>query len=337
MSELQGLKKEMLRRAVLENVQHVREPRPRPSGKRAIWVRRSIRAGALVLLPLAVFLSVNIFSTGASSPEVLVVDSPATARARPAGLRAPRAIEPNLFHLQIKKVVVDAGHGGNDPGSMTPDGFAEKEITLDVALKLKELLEKDGIEVVLTRSEDRYLTLKDRAASANESRGDLFVAIHVNSIPAESERGVETYFAGEAESPAIEELAGAENRESGYSLSDFRKLLEGVYAGVRQNESRQLAEAVQKSLFHSLKKVNPKLEDRGVKTAPFVVLVATEMPGILAEVSCMSNPEEVELLRSPEYRSQIAAALHRGIRAYDSKRALEKKAGSGDRSERRGS
>lgn len=326
----------MLRRVVAENVGHVREPLPRPSGKRAIWVRRAIRAGALILLPLAVFLSVNVFSTGSSSPEVLVVNT-SPEKARPAGFRAPRAIEPNLFHLQIKKVVLDPGHGGNDPGSMTGDGFAEKEITLDIALKLRDLLVKDGIEVVLTRSEDRYITLRDRAEAANATRGDLFVSIHVNSIPVANERGVETYCAGEAESPAIEQLAGAENRESGYSLADFRKLLEGVYAGVRQNESRQLAEAVQRNLFHSLKRVNPKLEDRGVKTAPFLVLVATEMPGILAEVSCMSNEEEVRLLRSAEYRAQIAGALHRGIRAYDSKRALEKKAGAGDRSERKGS
>lgn len=334
MSELEGLKKEMLRRAVAENVTHVREPRPKPSGK-AAWLRRTVRLAALVFVPMAVFLSVNVFSTGNSAPEVLVVNTP-EKRAQPVGFRAPRAIEPNVFHLQIKKVVLDPGHGGNDPGSMA-EGLTEKEITLDVAVKLKKLLEADGLEVVMTRGTDRYLTLKDRAAIANSNGGDLFVAIHVNSIPVAAERGVETYCAGEAESPLIEQLAGAENRESGYSLADFRKLLEGVYAGVRQNESRQLAEAVQRNLFHSLRKVNPRLEDRGVKTAPFVVLVATEMPGILAEVSCLSSEEDARLLKQEDYRLKIASALHQGIRAYGSSRVLEQKATSADRSEKRGS
>ena len=155
-----------------------------------------------------------------------------------------------------------------------------------------------------------------RARRAREADGDVLVSIHLNSIPRPDEGGIETYYLGPTDDPAIRELASAENRSSGYSLSDFRGLLEGVYVGVRQEESRKLAESVQGELVTSLRKVSHGIGDRGVKSAPFVVLIASEMPGILAEVSCVSNAEEARLLRDHAFREAIADALARGLRGW---------------------
>jgi N-acetylmuramoyl-L-alanine amidase len=142
------------------------------------------------------------------------------------------------------------------------------------------------------------------------------VSIHVNWIENRKARGVETYFLGATEDPFLTRLAAEENRESGYSMADMRKLLDGIYADVRHEKSHKLAETVQASLFSSLRKINPHLDDRGVKAAPFIVLLSTEMPAVLAEVSCLSNEEEAQLLAKPLYRQYIAEALASGVRSY---------------------
>ncbi|MCB1037323.1 MAG: N-acetylmuramoyl-L-alanine amidase, partial [Acidobacteria bacterium] len=141
-------------------------------------------------------------------------------------------------------------------------------------------------------------------------------SIHVNWIEAQEIRGVETYYLGPTDDPYIKDIAAAENRGSGYSLADFRSLLDGLYADVRQDESRRLAEALQGELFESLHTVTPSLRNRGVKTAPFVVLVSSDMPAALVEVACLSNQEEARLLAKPYYRQFIAQALFEGIRRY---------------------
>jgi N-acetylmuramoyl-L-alanine amidase len=156
--------------------------------------------------------------------------------------------------------------------------------------------------------------------SANDAHGDLFLSIHVNSIPTPVRRGVETYVLGTTTDPRVEKLAGAENSGSGYSLADFRRLLEGVLLDVRQDESRRFGQAVQNQMFATLRRSNPELEDRSVKQAPFVVLVGTEMPGVLAEVSCLSNPEDTLLLKDGNYRQSIAEALAAGVRDYAASR-----------------
>ncbi len=200
-------------------------------------------------------------------------------------------------------------------------GLVEKELTLDISLRTAELLGAHGFEVRLTRDSDTPLPLNQRAAVANAMGGDVLVSIHVNWIPNRRVRGVETYWLGPTDDPFIKELAAAENRSSGYSLADFRRLLEGIYVDVRKDESRRLAEAVQAEMHKSLARLNPTLQDRGVKTAPFLVLVATEMPAILAEVSCLSNDEEARLLATANYRRRIAEALTAGIVAYAQQRA----------------
>ena len=324
MAELSKLKKEILRGAVRENVEQLDDRvylRSRFRRGRTPWVPR-LATGAAALV--VVFLSVNAISTGGSErPEVLVVTpKAASAISGRQPLAAPRPIASTVFRLDVGKVVLDPGHGGNDPGASARSGLVEKEITLDVARRLKGLLEEARFRVALTRDADRSLVLRDRVAFANAERADLFVSIHVNSIPIRASRGVETYFLGPSDDPRIEEVTRVENQGSGYAMADFRKLLEGVYAGFKEDESRRLARAVQTSLFGGLREANRAIEDRGVKSAPLAVLIGTEMPGILVEVSCVSNEEEARLLAKPDYRQRIAEALFRGLKEYmDSREA----------------
>jgi N-acetylmuramoyl-L-alanine amidase len=319
MTEIARLKKELLREVVRDNVDLVegrrREPL-RPAQRRG---RTLVFALGFVVAPLALFLSLNALTTGKGErTDVLVVGNPAAPAAAPAAavLTAPKGMEPSLFRLDVKTVVLDAGHGGADPGAHASGGLSEKEITLDIARRVRALLAAGQLSVEMTRDRDSGLSLRERALFANARKGDLFVSIHVNSMPMVEAVGVETFFLGEAADPRSEQLAGDENRDSGYALHDFKRLLEGVYSGVRQGESRTLAASVQKSLVKALRKRNPELENRGVKSAPFAVLVGTDMPGILAEVSCLSEPDEARRLADPAYRQTIARALADGVLAY---------------------
>jgi N-acetylmuramoyl-L-alanine amidase len=220
-----------------------------------------------------------------------------------------------MASLGVRKLVLDPGHGGNDSGARAK-GIWEKEITLGIARELRSLLKRAKYDVATTRDSDGYVSLRRRAQLANQEQGDLFVSIHVNSVPSKECHAVETYYLGPADDPRAEQLAGKENHESGYHLADFRRLLEGVYAHVRQAESRKLAQVVQHELVEILGDTNPAIRDKGVRSAPFLVLVATESPGILAEVSCLSNDEEAERLADTAYRRRIARALFNGIHAY---------------------
>ena len=236
-----------------------------------------------------------------------------------ANLALPPAtpIDSAVLPLAVRKIALDAGHGGDSHGTTTPLGLLEKDVTLDIARRLRGLLEeRHAFEVVMTRRDDSAVSLADRAAIANRMGADVFVSVHVNWIENRAARGVETYYLGPTDDPFLSRLAAAENRDSGYSMADMRHLLDRIYAGVRQDKSRQLAEMVQGALFRSLGRVNSKIEDRGVKSAPFIVLLSTQMPAILAEVSCLSNAEEARLLSRPLYRQYIAEALASGLRAY---------------------
>jgi N-acetylmuramoyl-L-alanine amidase len=141
-------------------------------------------------------------------------------------------------------------------------------------------------------------------------------------------RALETYYVGPTDDPATLKLASRENKESEYSLSDYKKILEKIYVDARRDESRSAARTIQGQLFHALKKVNPDLENRGVRTAPFVVLIGTTMPAVLVEIGCLSNEEEVELLTKPDYRESIAQAFAQGIRRYANSLTLADRKGS---------
>jgi N-acetylmuramoyl-L-alanine amidase len=231
-------------------------------------------------------------------------------------LPEPRQMNLNAFALPVKTIVIDPGHGGDDPGAVTPLGLTEKEIALDIGLRLRAFLMESSFTVHMTREKDETVSLGRRAAFANAAGGDLFISIHINWVEPRQARVVETYYLGSTENAAALQLASAENHQSGYSLVDFHQLLEGVYTSVKRGESRKLAEAVQGELVRSLRTVNPTLSHKAAKTAPFIVLVGANMPAILTEVSCLSNDEEAQLLTSPEYRQQIAQALFVGVRSY---------------------
>jgi N-acetylmuramoyl-L-alanine amidase len=172
--------------------------------------------------------------------------------------------------------------------------------------------------VVLTRSSDESIPPRRRAEIANEARADLFLSIHVNWLPDRTARGLETYYLGPTDDPFLRQLASLENRDSGFALADYRELLEGIYADVRRDQSRLLAAGIQQTLFETLRDDNPDIVDRGVMTAPFAVLVTTEMPAVLVEVACLSNDREARLLSLPRYRQRIAEALFSAIVEYAS-------------------
>jgi len=234
-------------------------------------------------------------------------------------------IERGVIPLAVRTIVVDPGHGGKDSGTLLPQyGILEKEITWDIAERLRHLLETE-FSVVMTRNGDDTVALKQRTEIANQSNADLFVSIHVNWLPDREARGFETYFAGSTVDPFLKQLAAAENQDSGFSMADTRRLLDGIYSGVRLEESRRMADWVSQSLFDTLRLRNPDVVDRGVMRAPFVVLVATEMPAVLAEVACISNDREARMLGFPWYRQSIAEALYSGIKGYARELSAPKK------------
>lgn len=323
------LKRRLLAELVEENLDQIRGGAPRRHRRKRML--GNLRLLALALLPLSLFApSHSAPSDGAGSPggvggpghaEAAVIRSlePSAAARAPgepvrAGDLAP--VDATVFPLAVERVVIDPGHGGRNGGTTTPSGLIEKDLTLDIGLRLADLLRDAGFEALLTRGEDVSLSLEERAELANREGADVFISIHVNWIPNQRVRGVETYFLGATDDPFVTRLAAEENRGSGYSQADLRELLDELYAGLRQDSSRRLAASIQRSLLRSLRTVNPAVEDRGIKTAPFIVLMRTDMPAILAEVSCLSNEKEAELLTRPLYRQYIAEALLAGIQSY---------------------
>jgi len=328
MANVDRIKRQLLRDLVQQNVDLAEGRLPKTLRRSRRWPL-ALRVLAVGLLSFALFGSSQLISSRLSSSRET---RPAAARARadrqgpaPAGVlpaatpvltSPPQPVDAAVFPLAVHKVVIDAGHGGDSTGTRTPQGMLEKDLTLDIAQRLSRLLAQQSFEVVMTRGADREVSLKERGALANRAGADIFVSIHLNWIVNRRSRGVETYYMGATDDPYLTRLAASENRESGYSLADMRGLLDRIYAGMRQEKSRKLAETVQSSLFQSLGKVSPEIENRGVKTAPFIVLLTTDMPAILAEVSSLSSEEEAQLLTKPLYRQYIAEALAKGIRAY---------------------
>jgi N-acetylmuramoyl-L-alanine amidase len=231
-------------------------------------------------------------------------------------LWAPYRISRAVLPLSVKRIVIDPGHGGKQHGAISESGVSEKDITLDIALRLRQLMGNAPFEVLMTRQTDETLPLEKRVAFANANNADLFVSIHVNWMEPREIRPLETYYVGATNDPAVIKLAGIENRDSGYSLADYRRLLEKIYLDTRRDESYTLARTINTELYQSLSQINPELENRGVKMAPFAVLIGTQMPAVLAEVSCLSNEDDVKLLTNADYRQNIAQALLRGILSY---------------------
>ena len=219
--------------------------------------------------------------------------------------------------LKIGRIVVDAGHGGHDTGTIGPNGLTEKELVLDVALRLGRLLEtRLGADVIYTRDDDTFIPLETRTAIANEHQADLFVSIHANSSSDPAARGVETYYLNFTSNPDALEVAARENAVSQKSIFELQDLVKKITLKEKIEESRELASDVQQSLYSGLTAKHSTLRDRGVKKAPFVVLIGANMPSILAEISFVSNPTDEAKLETPEYRQKIAESLYKGVAKY---------------------
>jgi N-acetylmuramoyl-L-alanine amidase len=214
--------------------------------------------------------------------------------------------------LKIGKIVIDPGHGGDDVGGIGPSGVLEKDLVLDVAMRLGKLLRNLGAEVSYTRVTDVYLPLEARTQRANREQADLFVSIHANSSPDHSAHGIETYYLNFTSSPAALEVAARENMVSQRSVNQLRDLVQKIAMAGRLEESRELATDVEKNLAKEL----PNAHNRGVKEAPFIVLTGANMPAILTEISFLSNPDDERELKDPAYRQKIAQALYSGVSDY---------------------
>jgi N-acetylmuramoyl-L-alanine amidase len=219
--------------------------------------------------------------------------------------------------LKIGKIVIDPGHGGHDTGTIGPDGLQEKDLVLEVGRRLGKLLQaRLGAEVVYTRKNDTFIPLETRTAIANQQRADLFISIHANSSHDSDARGVETYYLNFTSSPEALEVAARENAVSEKSIYELQDLVKKIALKEKIEESREFAGDVQESLHSGLAARSPAIRNRGVKKAPFIVLIGANMPSILAEISFVSNPTDERRLQTSEYRQRIAESLYRGIAKY---------------------
>ena len=217
--------------------------------------------------------------------------------------------------LGISRIVIDPGHGGKDPGTPT-SGSTEARIVLDIALRLEKLLVKEGLEVVLTRRTDVFVPLEERTAIANREGADLFLSIHANSGRDPKARGVEVYYLSFASNPEAEAVAARENATSSGGMHNLPSIVRAIALNNKLDESRDLAQMVQGALTTRLAAANKGMRSRGVKKAPFVVLIGAQMPSVLAEIGFITNRPEVALLKTPAYRQKIAESLQAAVVQY---------------------
>ncbi len=261
----------------------------------------------------------------ALNPAPKIPDLAAVAPIGPTTPAAPPAKNMNgglsmarQLGLGISRIVIDAGHGGHDPGAKGK-GVTEAELVLDVALRLEKLLQKvPGVEVILTRRTDEFVVLEERPAIANRESADLFLSIHANASPHAQAHGIETYFLNFANNQSAAAVAARENATSALAMGALPDVVKAIARNNKMDESRELATHIQRAMVDRLKTTNKSLKDLGVKQAPFVVLIGATMPAVLAEISFVTNPQEARLVKGTAYRQRIADALFNAIRKYQS-------------------
>jgi len=249
--------------------------------------------------------------------------SAAASRTAPPAPQPPQTNRAGSYSLArqlglgARRIVIDAGHGGHDPGTIGRGGLQEKDLVLDVALRLERLVREElGAEVVMTRSTDVFVPLEERTAIANSKGADLFLSIHANSSRNPKARGIETYFLNFATDPHAESVAARENAISAATLKDLQSLVKAITLNSKIDESRDFAASVQEAMVENMKAQDPDVQDRGVHTAPFYVLIGANMPSVLAEIAFVSHPDEERLLKESERRERIAWGLFEGVRSY---------------------
>jgi len=263
-------------------------------------------------------------------PPALPVVASAPPAAAPAPAASPVEIPKAAKHtstgtnsltralgLKVGRIVIDAGHGGHDQGTEGPKGLLEKDLVLDVAMRLGKLIEdRMGAEVIYTRSDDTFIPLDQRTALANEKKADLFLSIHANSSPYPRIAGIETFYLNFSDSKEALDVAARENASSQKSIFELQGLIEKITQHDKAEESKEFAGRVQAALYAFSVHNVPGEKNRGVKKAPFVVLIGASMPSVLAEIGFLSNPREEALLKKPDYRQKLAEALYRGVTRY---------------------
>jgi N-acetylmuramoyl-L-alanine amidase len=246
-----------------------------------------------------------------------------TTRAEPVAPLPPQANRAGSYSLArqlglgARRIVIDAGHGGHDPGTIGPGGVQEKDVVLDVALRVERLVRKElGAEVVMTRASDVFIPLEERTAIANSKGADLFLSIHANSSRNPRAKGIETYFLSFAADSHAEAVAARENAISAATLKDLQTLVRAITLNSKVDESRDFAASVQEAMVENMRPHDPEVQDRGVHTAPFYVLIGANMPSILAEIAFLSHPDDEKRLKKADYRERIASSLLEGVRSY---------------------
>jgi N-acetylmuramoyl-L-alanine amidase len=250
--------------------------------------------------------------------------SPVAIRTAPA--TTPKAAAPTsngdrtltrVLGLKIGRIAIDPGHGGHDLGTVGPGGLAEKDLVLELARILQRLLqEKLGAEVILTRNDDTFVPLEERTEIANRYQADLFISIHANSSKVRTISGVETYYLNFAQTDSEREVAARENATAVNKVRDLEDLIKKIIQADKAAESRELASIVQKRLHSSARRLFGSTQNRGVRRAPFIVLIGANMPSVLAEVAFISNPKDEKILAKDVHRETLAKALYSGIESY---------------------
>ena len=265
---------------------------------------------------------------GKSSPPKVELPAPAVAFPAPPASPAesPRAAKhtstgsnslTRALGLKVGRIAIDAGHGGHDQGTEGPKGLLEKDLVLDVATRLGKLIEdRMGAEVIYTRSDDTFIPLEERTQLANEKKADLFLSIHANSSPYPRIAGIETFYLNFSDSKEALDVAARENASSQKPIFELQDIIQKITKHDKAEESKEFAGRVQAALYAFSARNVPGERNRGVKKAPFVVLIGANMPSVLAEIGFLSNPREEALLKKPDYRQKLAEALYRGVTRY---------------------
>ncbi|HEV1994177.1 MAG TPA: N-acetylmuramoyl-L-alanine amidase [Candidatus Acidoferrum sp.] len=255
--------------------------------------------------------SVKATATGAK-PDLI---RPASA---PQPTRDGQSTLTRALGLKIGRIVIDAGHGGHDTGTIGPTGLMEKDLCLDVALRLGKIIEQrlPGADVVYTRSDDTFVPLEERTNIANQAKADLFISIHANSSRDHAARGIETYYLNLKGSAEAMEVAARENATAQGGVHELQDLVMKIARTEKIDESKELAEDIQDSLAKRIQKSSKPVKNRGVRKAPFVVLIGADMPSILTEISFLSNPADEQMLKKPEQRQKVAEGLYQGVASY---------------------
>jgi N-acetylmuramoyl-L-alanine amidase len=255
--------------------------------------------------------SIKVTATGAK-PDLI------RAASAPQPTRDGQSTLTRALGLKIGRIVIDAGHGGHDTGTIGPTGLMEKDLCLDVALRLGKIIEQrlPGADVVYTRSDDTFVPLEERTNIANQAKADLFISIHANSSRDHAARGIETYYLNLKGSAEAMEVAARENATAQEGVHDLQGLVMKIARTEKIDESKELAEDIQDSLAKRIQKSSKPVKNRGVRKAPFVVLIGADMPSILTEISFLSNPADEQMLKKPEQRQKVAEGLFQGVASY---------------------